>query len=212
MPGLTPARFNRLLRRMGQRVRWRRAAACPCRDPHSGQARPTCPVCEGRGVMWGQPRDAWTGLSSMKVAREWAEFGEFTSGDVILTIPSDSPLYGCGEHDRIVMADSSEPFSAILTRGENDRLTVPALRLERVFWLNDAGDAVVEGAIPSVAPDGTLGWASGGAPPEGRQYTVQGRRHQEYFVFKDLPQDRAHYGGRDLPRRVAARRFDLFGR
>ena len=113
---LSPTRFNRLLRPpggLGQKVSWRRAYACPCRHPHSGAALPGCLQCAGCGVIWSAPKAAWTGLASMRVAREWANFGLWESGDVVLTIPSDSPLYAAGEHDRLVMLDSSEPFSTL---------------------------------------------------------------------------------------------------
>lgn len=208
---LSPATFNGLLANMGQRVAWRRAYLCPCRDTYSGAPVPGCPQCRGKGTLWAEAVDAWTGLAGMKVAREWAAFTQWESGDVVLTIPSDSPLYAAGENDRIVMSQSSEPFSIALTRGTLDRVTFPVLQVDRVFWLTDDLAATIEAGIPTVAPDGTLTWTES-APPDGKQYSVTGRKRQEYYVFKDLPQDRAHHGGATLPRRVVARRFDLAGR
>lgn len=240
---LSPARFNRLLKPpggLGQRVTWRPAYACPCRDPHSGAARQGCLQCAGRGVIWAAPKKAWTGLSGMKVAREWAQFGLWESGDVVLSIPSDSPLYAAGEHDRITMDDSSEPFSNLFTdkvarpepTGDQLAPTVDdddmladgwtpvtvkigfaPISISRIIWKDPGTEALVEGAIPAVTGSDSLTWLHpDGCPPVGVQVSMTGRRKLEYFLFKELPQDRAHHGGAALPRRVAARRFDLFGR
>jgi WD40 repeat protein len=66
------------------------------------------------------------------------------------------------------------------------------------------------GLVASVAENGAITWAV--APPIGAQFSMIGRAHPEFFLFKDLPQDRAHHGGATLPRRVVLRRWDLFGR
>ena len=112
-----------------------------------------------------------------------------------------------------MLTQSSEPFQQILTRGEGDR--VPngvVLSVDRCFWLRPDGAAMVEGTPPSVDATGAVIWSSGDTQPDpGVQYTLVGRRSPEFFLFGDLPQDRSHFGGLPLPRRVAARRFDLFG-
>lgn len=211
---LDPAKFNALLAAdgigLGQKVTWARAFACPCRSPTSGAAEQGCPVCQGRGVAWDQPIAAWTGLAGMKIAREWAMFGEWESGDVVVTIPSDSPLYGAGENDRVTFINSTEAFSSILMGGV-DHLPFQATEINRLVWRDPVTKALTVGGIPSEAPDGTLTWTSG-APPAGVQYSISGRRNPEYWLFKDLVQDRHHHAGRALPRRVALRRFDLFGK
>lgn len=210
---LSPARFNGLLRNLGQQVAWQRASLCPCHDEYSGSARAGCPACNGRGSLWAAPVAAWAGMTGMRQAREWAAFGQWESGDVVLSVPSDSPLYAAGEYDRVVMVNSSEPFSLARTRDGSDKLAFAVVQVDRVFWLNPGDSAIVEGGIPTVAADGTLTWADpAGAPDPGVQYSITGRRRPEYFVFKDLPQDRAHHSGAALPRRMVLRRFDLFGR
>lgn len=152
-------------------------------------------------------------MASMKVAREWAAFGQWESGDVVLSIPSASPLYAAGENDRMVMTQSSEPFNSVLTHGGADEIIYPVQQIDQVLWLDPTTQLAVYGGIPLVAADGTLTWPAGATPPpSGVQYTISGRCHQEFYLFQALPQDRAHYGGLDLPRRVVARRFDLFGR
>lgn len=209
---LSPARFDRMLRQMGQKVSWRRAAPCPCRDPVSGQARYGCKRCRNLGTLWADAVPAWTGLAGMKIAREYAAFGRWESGDVILTIPGASPLFSAGEHDRILMLDSSEPFQLVLKREAATRVKEGVVsQVDRCFWLGQ-GDAIVEGDAPAAAADGTLTWAPDALAPEpGQQFSLVGRRRPEYFIIGELPQDRAHFGGLPLPRRVQARRFGLFG-
>ena len=112
---LDPAAFDAFLSDIGQDVVWRRASMCPCRDIHSGSPRQGCPLCGARGVIWDPPVAAVTGVTSMRVKREFAAFGLWESGDEVLTIPSDSPLYACGEKDRVVMVNSSQPFQAVAT-------------------------------------------------------------------------------------------------
>lgn len=204
--------FNGLLRSMGQSVAWRRSSLCPCRDPYSGAAQQGCQHCAGLGWSWASPVPAWTGLASQRVAKEWAAFGLWESGDVVLSVPSDSPLYAAGENDRVLMLNSSEPFSIHMTRDGDERFRFPVVQIDRVAWINPGSSALVEGGIPTVGADGAPAWTDpAGAPEPGVQYAVTGRKRPEYYLFRDLPQDRAHFGGMALPRRMVLRRFDLFG-
>lgn len=211
---LSVARFNRQLRRQGQDVTWARAALCPCRDPDTGGARPGCPVCHGKAVIWSAPVPSHTGVSGQKVQREWVAFGQYESGDVVVSIPSDTPFYAAGESDRVVFVQSSEPFDVVHTRGAStERFLWTAVRFDRCFWLRPDGGGVIEGGAPVQAADRSVSWPAGRlAPPLGTQYTLTGRKRPEYFMFKELMQDRAHYGGLALPRRCVLRKWDLFGR
>jgi hypothetical protein len=202
-------RFNRFLNQMAQAVEWRSAARCPCRDPHSGAAKYGCEACAGSGVVWGETVATKTALAAMKVQRQWADFGMWENGDVVLTIPSDAAIYDIREFDRVMLVQSEEPFSFTLTHDGNEKLTGEISEIEGVQWL--AGAMLVTGGIPHVEGDGTLSWDTG-EPPAGDQYTVSGKRRPEYFCFGDFPQDRHHQGGLALPRRVVLRRFDLFSR
>lgn len=207
---LSPVKFNALLNNLGQMTGLRRAHDCPCRDPYSGAARQDCPSCAGVGVIWDAPVDAMVALAGQKVQRGWAQFGYYEQGDVVLTLQSDSPAYDMGERDRVVFVQSSMPFSVVRTNTGPQKLEFPVATIESVLWLDGAG-VRVDGALPAVAADGTLTWASG-APPADTQYSITGRKRPEYFCWGDFPQDRAHHGGLPLPRRVVLRRFDLFGR
>jgi hypothetical protein len=209
-----PGAFNRLLDSsrpgLGQNVLWEPGYLCPCRSSTSGAAEQGCPVCKGRGVVWQAPVAAWTGLAGMKIVREWAAFGEWEGGDVVITVPSASPLYGLGEGDRITFVDSTEVFNVVLMGGV-DMMTFQAASFSLCNWRDPTTKAIVVGGLPTQASDGRLTWTTG-APPAGVQYALKGTRHQRYFVFRDLVQDRHHSAGLALPKRVVLRLFDLFGR
>lgn len=208
---LNPADFNNLIADMGQTVRWRQSFACPCTNPHSGAAKPGCPICGGNGRGWGSPVDCDAGITGQKTQREWAQSGLYESGDVVISLPSDSAIYAMGQFDRAILVNTSERFSIVLTRGNNDTLRFPFLTVTRCFWLNSGGTAIVEGGIPSVSSAGVMTWTTG-EPAAGATYTVEGTRMNEYFCYGMFPSNRGIHHGEALPKKVILRKFDLFGR
>lgn len=207
---LSPRKFNGLLSRLGQSFGWRKGYACPCVDPYSKAANMSCPQCTGLGRIWLQAVEGSAGIVGRDQMRNFADMGRWDEGDIMLSIPSNSPLYALGEFDRVVSLNRSEPFSINLTRGSGDVMRQPVLEVERVFWL-DPHLAIVEGGIPKVSDDGVMTWEAG-EPPEGVTYSITGRRRQEFFVYRDMPADRPLHHGAKLPRRVVLKRFDLYGR
>lgn len=210
---LSPTRFNRFLNKIGQSVSWQRASDCPCRDSSSGAARYNCANCHGTGVLWADPATGVVALTGQKLQLAWAQFGLWEQGDVVVSLPSDSPVYAMGQFDRVRFLDSSRPFSSVLThRDAGDTLGPGVTVIDRVFWL-DQDEAIVEPALPALdTVTGNLDWSGTTAPADGQQFSVTGRRQPEYFCWGEYPQDRAHQHGDALPRRVVLRRFDLFGR
>lgn len=206
---LDPTAFNRFLSGIGQRFSLKRASACPCVDPNTNAPKTDCAQCAGFGWTWGAAVTGMSGIASLKVQREWANFGLWQSGDVVLTIPSDSPVYAMGPYDRVTMLDSTEAFSFVRHRGIDDIQPVSWASIERVYWL-DGSEAIVEGGIPTFS-GGVLAW-SDGAPPNGQQYSITGRKHPEYYMLQEFAQDRAHHQGLALPRRVVLRKLDLLAR
>lgn len=233
---LEPLAFNALLGGIGQLFSLSRAFACPCLSVTSGAPQPNCPVCHGKGRTWIAPIQGDAGISGAKVQREWAMSGMWEQGDVVLTLPSDSAMYAMGQFDRVVMLNSSVSFSQTVANSTTP-LNFTAADVERVFWID--GGVLVEGAIPTVNPDGTLVWPSAILPqtiaadgigygpnqmaldgilptvlmpPSGKQFSITGRKFPEYYCFSDLAQDRSHQHGSALPRRVVLRKFDLLGR
>jgi hypothetical protein len=151
----------------------------------------------------------------MRIQRQWQASGQFELGDLIVTVGSDSPLYQAGENDRILLSDSTEPFQAVLNRTGTESLGWPAANVSAAFWLDPDTQAPVTAGLPGVKPSGAVDWsvAQGGpTPPDGVQYSLSGRRVPEFFIFQNLPGDRAHFQGAGLPRKLLFRKFDLFGR
>src|SRR3546814_5916487 len=98
--------------------------------------------------------------------------GLWESGDAIAVIPENSPMYEIGQFDRVVMLNSTDTFSRVLTRGAvTERLLVSVEAFTRVFWLATDG-AIIEGGLPVVSDDGELSWPNGGEPPAGTQYSI----------------------------------------
>lgn len=210
----SPSKFDALLSNqrpgLGQNTSWARATLCPCRSRSSGAAEQNCPVCKGRGHFFGSDQPAWTALSSMKIQRQWEQFGQFELGDLVATIPSASPMWTCSEYDRVTFTDSSEPFNYVAIGGV-DLLPWAAYEIDTVVWRDQVTKALVFGGLPTQAADNTLSWTAG-SPPNGVQFTISGRRRPQFWVFSDLIQDRAHSAGLALPRRVVLRKYELAGR
>lgn len=206
---LNPDAFNRLIGQVGQQFSWRKAFSCPCVTAATNAPSLSCPFCFGKGYQWIDAVEGIAAVPSKKVQREFSNFGEWESGDMMLTIGSDSPLYDMGERDRVVRLNGNDPFSMSLRYGVNDKLPWTVKCIDRVFSI--VGTSIVEASIPTQQPDGTLVF-SGGAPAAGASYSVSGKKLSEYFVYKDFPSDRDHFFGAKLPIKVQLRRFDLFGR
>lgn len=208
----SPARFNAFLNgAVGQAFAWRRRSACPCADPSSGHASFNCQVCSGKGHIWSTCEEqVVAGQSSQSPQKAIATFGNYERGDCTITIPSDSPMYDAGQYDRIRSLASTNRFSEVVRPGLNDRLLGTIVCVDRVFWLDTDDETVVEGRVPTVDENGALIWEHG-SPPAGRNYVIEGTRYDEWFVYIPLVTDR-NIGVMGLPRKVAARRFDLLGR
>lgn len=210
----SPQAFNSFLSSIGQQYSWFKSDACPCVDKHSGAAKPSCPLCFGKGRQFAPAVDGVAGMSGQKTQREWAQYGTYEQGDIVVTIPENTPLYNIGQYDRVTAKNATNRFSLVLQSGNaaTERLFFATQAITRVFWLTPDGSVVVEGGIPVVAANGTLTWPSGGQPPVGVSYTITGTKFLDYFCFGPFPTNRAHNGGLRLPRKVILRDFDLFNR
>jgi hypothetical protein len=199
--------FNSFLNGIGQDVLWRAAHACPCVNPKSGQPKPSCAHCKATGRIWMAPVPARTGVAGREAQKQWVQFGISDTGDVVVSIPSDSPLYQIGPFDRVLFLNRSEPFSLNIIKGVNEKISACVVSVEKVLYLD--GDNLVDAPLPVVLPDGTLDW-SGVEVPDGVTFSVTGRRRGEYYCMPETPFDRPHHAGATLPRRVVLRRFDLY--
>lgn len=206
------AAFDSFLGNIGQQVEWRRSYACACLNPTTGQADPKHKLCNGKGRLWDPPKPTVVGVASQKVQAEWQAAGLWESGDMVLSVPQNSPLWEAGQFDRILMRNSTDVFSqALLRGGPNERLLFQVKSFTRCFWL-DANRELVEGGLPDVDSSGNLSWPRGGEPPPATQYSLTGDKFDEYWVFGAFPSDRNQHQGMRLPKKLIARKWDLFGR
>ena len=210
---LSPSDFDIFLNFIGEQYAWYKAYACPCITPHSGAAKPNCPLCHGKGRQWVAPINGVAGIAGAKTQREWTNFGVYEKGDIVVTIGSDSALYAMGQFDRVTALNATNKFSLVLIKGSpTEKIAFTVVSVDRVFWLSADGTTVIEGGLPSVNSDGTINWTGVNAPPIGAQYTISGSRYLEYFCYGDFPQNRNMHSGAALPKRVVLRDFDLFNR
>lgn len=210
---LNPASFDAFLLGIGQQLEWRRSYACACVSPVSGQPDPKHQLCAGKGRIWHPAVSTVVGVASQKIMAEWMQSGMYETGDMVLSIPQTSPVYDAGQFDRIVLKNSTDVFSMPMTRGApNERLLFPVKNIRRVFWLHPTTRLEFEGGIPDVSDNGVLTWRNGGEPPDGVVYSLTGEKYDEYFIFQNFLSDRGMHQGARLPKRVVARKWDLFGR
>lgn len=209
---LQPAAFNALLANLGEWFQWRKAFACPCINPNSGAPLAGCPHCSGKGRLWRQAVRAMSGVANSKTQQEWARMGLWESGDLVLSIPENSPMYNIRQFDRVTAETNTDEFSMPLVHGSpKERIHGPIKEITNVFWF-DADGAEVPGGTPVVAADGTLTWPTGGEPPAGKTYSISGIRFAEWYCFGAFSIDRMKHAGARLPRRMVLRKFDLLGR
>jgi hypothetical protein len=114
-----------------------------------------------------------------------------------------------GQFDIVRLIEATQPFSVILERGVLDDIQFTPDSIDRVFWIS--GATIVDSTARAIV-NSQIDWGVDPQPAAGTKYTVTGRWNPDYFVFQELPTERAHHGGLPLPRRVVVRRFDLFGR
>jgi hypothetical protein len=206
------AAFDRHLKNMGQRVLWRRSFGCACVNPVSGAPDPKHLLCAGKGRIWDAPQETVTGIARQETVAEWAQSGLWESGDMVLSIPQSSPLWDAGMFDRVTMLNSNDVFSQPLIRGApTEKLVFTPETITRVFWLHPTTRLIVEGGIPTIGANGIPVWTEG-EPPAGTSYSMTGTKYSEYFLFDKFPSNRNVHSGMRLPKRVVARKWDLFGR
>lgn len=208
------AAFDSFLGGIGQRITWRRAYACACVNPDSGAPDHKHQLCMGKGRIWDPAIETVVGVASQQVTAQWAKLGQYETGDAVLSVPQNSPAWNAGQYDRIMMLNSTDPFSLALRRGApSERIMFKVATVERCFWLDPTTRLIVEGPLPVVDANGNPSWPGGlGEPPAGTSYSLTGSKFDEYFIYGPYPGDRNQHSGMRLPKRVVARKWDLFGR
>lgn len=198
-------RFENLLDEMGQTVAWYNALRCPCFDARSGEANMSCSNCSGKGITYAAPVSCNIAFSGMNIQKEWAGYGRFESGDIVITVGANSAAYAIGFNDKIVMTQSSIPFETTGSVGT-------ALNLSHVISVDPAQCLISEQVVSrAVTWNNGLVWTNG-APTSGTPFTITGRKNPVYFAYTDFPRDRHHYHGIDYPRNIVLRVYDVAGR
>lgn len=211
-------KFRKLVFSKGVDLEWEQCAECPCHrsvndfslsliettSQATGEARPDCPLCEGRGYFWHSKQEIRaivTGSSANSNA--FAIYGEYARGMVnITTLPEHLPAYG----DRFTVLDSVRVFRETKIRSSNaiestrypiqgrtldlntGLSTVKVLRLQ---YANADGTSLItnvltEGVDFTVTAEGaldfTLGDTAQTAPGEGVRYSVTYFARPRYYV------------------------------
>jgi len=153
------------------------------------------------------------GVAHQNVDAQSIAAGVFEAGDMLLSIPENSPMWGIGQYDRVLMMNSTDVFSQPLERnGATERLLFTAKSFTRAFSLDPVTRDAVEWPLPVVDANGNLSWPAGDGPPDGTVYSLTGEKYDEYFVLNSYPSDRGEHSGARLPKRVNLRVWDLFAR
>jgi hypothetical protein len=212
----SPQAFNNFLGpngNIGQQYKWFSSTRCPCADPNSGAPNPACPLCFGKGRQYAGGVDGVAGIAGQRAQRDWVAFGMYEQGDLVVTIPSNTPIYTMGQYDRVTALNTQQVFSQVLTSGDLlERIHTSVLTITNVYWLINDGTEVQQGGIPVVNEDGTLSWPNGGQPPAGVQYSITGTKMLDYYCWGMFPSNRNFQQGLALPRKVVLRDYDLFNR
>lgn len=207
--------LNRSLNDLSQAATWETASTCPCRSRRTGGADTACPVCHGNGITWDAGVICRVALQGMKSVKEFAMLGMWEKGDIMVSLPSDSAAYECGEHDRFTLTDSRLRISQVIARGPvTDALKYTSVLSIDTIWAIAGGVRVefVRGVDYTLVGN-VITWLAPAAAslPVGGQYSVVYVAHPQYYVYRDLVSDRPH-GNRDLPRKVHLRLMELFSR
>jgi len=209
-----PGAFDSFLTGIGQRVTWRRAYSCACMNQESGAPDPKHALCNGKGRLWDPAVETVTGVASQQTTMQWMQSGQYETGDMVMSIPQASPMWNAGQFDRIVMLNSNDIFSLALKHGApSERILFTVQTVMRCFWLDPITRLVVEGGLPVIDANGNLSWPGGvGEPPPGMTYSLTGQKYDEYFVWGKYPSDRNEHQGMRLPKRLIARKWDIYNR
>lgn len=212
--------FRRLVLTKGVDVSWEMCAECPCSRKSSdlpmsgfltigqttsstGESRPDCPTCDGRGFYWHSEQEIKAIVSSAKGTGERREIGDYLKGSVQFSLlPEHLPGVG----DRFTMKDSVLVYKETLIRraGVLQKTRYPiesrtlslstgdtALDVLQMIKADDdgltqIGSTLTKGTDFEVTVDGTidftLGDALGSAPSVNQRFSITYYAKPRYYV------------------------------
>lgn len=232
--------FDRFIEEKGHRMLWQQAVQCPCEiNTQTDQPNPFCEICGGGGWEYFDPRiikglitevsgeyQLFPGSGQQRGYAIVEKFGEWYSGEAILTVRPEHPV---GFRDRLTMLDAAIEFSEIIRRDSEHGTMAPLRyrivpRLIELFDIETQKNVIVtervihlrvwsyttesfrllrEHADYDVYPDGTLdfakGIARGTAPEVGDKYAIKYTINPPWVVWDLKPQYFRHSQNKDEP-------------
>lgn len=185
---------------------------------------------EAGALVWGDPRPergtAYTVVfeappqsrlhaQGIRTQRSWEREGERVGGELRVSIPAHlsdlntpNPAWLAAEGDRFVFPDLEKRHQQRLVKGENERLTYGVVHaVEGARAIEGTSVRHYRHGEDFLVTSGAVHWRGG--PPDGTPYVLEYRCAHEYYVFQELPQQRAIAGER-LPRAVSLRLFETY--
>lgn len=166
-------------------------------------------------VVFKAPEQGRLHAQGIRTDRQWLDRGEVATGDLECSIPrhledltTPNPAWLAAEHDRFAFPDLKRRYQQRVRRGSSEQLTYT--RVSEVLSVHSLDGAVIRTYQPPPIVAGRVAWTPGTpAPPAQSWYVIQYIAAPEYFVFREIPQQR-HIDGHDLPRRVGLRLFESY--
>lgn len=201
-PRFTVEKFESMIAVRGKLLRWERAKFCPCYDPISRSADETCPNCDGFAYTFSDQGEFTGTILGMSGSKQYGRFGEWLSGDAVLTFPSSILI---GDHDRITVTEDVYRETDRLQRNRRDNLIEP--NVLEILECVDENRSYTAG-IDFDLVGSKIAWRPGFGPADKATYSVLYTGRPVFVVFLQLPQHRAKgKGGKEMPRKVALRRW-----
>jgi hypothetical protein len=206
-PRFTVGKFEDMIARRGKLLLWERARMCPCWNMASRSAQEGCLLCSGFGQVYSTQGHFTGTVLGMASSKQYAKFGEWLAGDCVLTYPA---AYLLGDRDRITVTTDVYRETDVLQRGTRDSLPEPNL-LSILECQDQTGRFYTQGDDFDLAGKQIV-WRPNRGPANLVTYSVLYTARPAYVVYLQLPQHRALSGGREMPRKVALRRWLDFTR
>lgn len=181
---------------------------CPCVVAGSHDADPACPFCAGTKYYNLSPVSAQVVVTGQDIQKAWESYGNYETGDCVVSIDRSSPAYNISPDDRVIFENVHEPFSTTTTkRSQSNTEILPSFfaraDIDSVSYITNTQIASL--SFKYFSNDLTLQFYS--SVPAGTQLSISGTKRPLYTAFQVYPRDRsAHCNSIGLPKRIVLRR------